>query len=258
MGNVHKALVYKETPQGALVLTPYLPGDWAKGQARAGIVFFPGGGWTGGTPTQFAPQAHALADRGMVCFCADYRVMSRHAVLAPTCVEDGKSAIRWLRQHADELGLDPGRLVAAGGSAGGHVAACAAIIPGFDDPSEDLSISSAPDAIALFNAALDVAADPALAARFGSEAVAERLSPLRHIRPGLPPAWLTHGSEDVVVPCRQAHQFVNLMLDAGNSVTFLEAPGAAHGFYNGPPWQALTLDSLQVFLEGLGYIAWHS
>lgn len=254
MSYVHQAFVYKETPQGLLVVTPYLPSDWSPSDTRAGLVWFFGGGWTHGTPTEFALQAHLLADQGMVCFCVDYRVMSRHAVLAPTCVEDGKSAIRWLRQHASALGLDPARLAAGGSSAGGHIAACAGIIPGFDDPAEDLSISSAPNALALFSPVLDVTFDPEVAARFGGEPIAERFSPLRHVRPGLPPTWLTHGTEDSAVPFRQARQFAMQMAEAHNHVRLLEAPGAEHGFFHSPPWQGLTLASLTAFLKELGYL----
>lgn len=254
MSYVHRASVYKDTPQGPLVLTPYLPDDWSPSDLRVGVAFFHGGGWVSGTPTQFAYQAHALAQLGLVCFCVEYRVISRHAVLAPSCVEDGKSAIRWLRQHASELGLDPNRLVAAGGSAGGHVAACAGIIPGYDDPTEDLDVSSAPNALALFNPVLDASFDPVLAARFGGEAIAERLAPLQHVRPGLPPAWLAHGTDDETVPFRQARQFRAQMLAVGNHVALLEAPRGRHGFYNAPPWRERTLDNLQLFLAGLGYL----
>jgi acetyl esterase/lipase len=255
MSIIHRALIYKETPQGALVVTPYLPDDWAATDTRAGIVFFCGGGWVHGQTAQFARQASALADQGMVAYCADYRVMSRHAVLAPTCVEDGKSAIRWLRQQADQLGLDGRRLVAAGGSAGGHVAACAGLIPGFDDPAEDLTVSSTPTALALFNPVLDVTFDVRLSDRFGGATIAERLSPLRHIRADLPPTWITHGDEDTSVPFRQARQYTAQMLAAGNQVTFLEAPGMQHGFFNSSPWLEMTLDSLSIFLAGLGYLA---
>src|SRR5688572_13478925 len=86
-----------------------------EGDRRPAIVFFFGGGWSGGSPEQFAPHCRYLASRGMVAIAADYRVAKRHSVKAVDCVRDAKSAIRWVRQHAKELGVDPDRIVAAGG-----------------------------------------------------------------------------------------------------------------------------------------------
>ena len=92
-------------------------------EPKPAVVFFFGGGWVGGTPTQFYPQCQHLAKRGMVAISAEYRVKSRHHATPFDCVEDGKSALRWVRTHAEKLGIDPDRIAAGGGSAGGHVAA---------------------------------------------------------------------------------------------------------------------------------------
>ena len=62
---------------------------------------------------------------------------SRHGVTPKECVEDAKSAVRWLRQNAAKLGIDPNRIVAAGGSAGGHIAACTGLAPGLEADGED-------------------------------------------------------------------------------------------------------------------------
>jgi hypothetical protein len=69
-------------------------------------VFFFGGGWVGGSPKQMYQQAKVMAEQGMVAFSADYRVASRNKTTPFECVKDGKSAIRWLREHAAELGID--------------------------------------------------------------------------------------------------------------------------------------------------------
>ena len=142
-----KTFVYKETPQGALEMQVHLPYNLHPGLPpanRAAIVFFFGGGWKGGTTRQFARQATYLAGRGMIAAIADYRVQSRHGVTPDVCVEDAKSAVRWLRQHANELCIDPARLVGSGGSAGAHLAACTALVPGFDAPGDNRSISTRP------------------------------------------------------------------------------------------------------------------
>ena len=90
----------------------------------------------------------------MVAITADYRVSSRHQTKATACVEDGKSAVRWIRQNASKLGIDRNKVAAGGGSAGGHVAAAIATIDGFESQGEDLDISSRPDALTLFNPAI--------------------------------------------------------------------------------------------------------
>ena len=88
---------------------------------RPGIVFVHGGRWLEGGKRQFASQAAHLAGKGYVCMCIEYR-LSGEAIF-PAAVEDAKCAVRWLRAHADRLQLDPGRIAACGGSAGGHLAA---------------------------------------------------------------------------------------------------------------------------------------
>src|SRR5262249_22791415 len=132
------------------------------------IVFFFGGGWTNGTVTQFIPQSKHLAQRGMIAIVADYRVFGRHKTSAFEAIADAKSAIRWVRAHATELGIDPNRIAAGGGSAGGHIALSAAVLDQFDDMNEDRRVSSKPNALVLFNPAVDTS--PEAYARAGAAA----------------------------------------------------------------------------------------
>src|SRR5262245_1847736 len=127
-GSVEK-YVFKKTADAELAIHLHFPADWKASDQRPAIVFFFGGGWTSGSVEQFRPQAEYLAGRGMVAARADYRVKSRQNVTPDKCVEDCKSAVRWLRQHAAALGIDPNRIAAGGGSAGGHTAAATAIVP---------------------------------------------------------------------------------------------------------------------------------
>jgi len=124
--------IFKQTPQGDLKIYLHYPGDWKAGDQRPAIVFFFGGGWRVGTVEQFRYQAEYFARRGMVTARADYRVLSRHNTGPDKCVEDGKSAVRWIRQNAEMLGVDPDKIVSSGGSAGGHVAACTYTTEGLD------------------------------------------------------------------------------------------------------------------------------
>ena len=148
---------YKTVGDTKLNLYIYYPPGHKPTDKRAAIVFFFGGGWTNGSPGQFEQHCKHLASRGMVAMTADYRVASRQQVKAVSCVADAKSAIRYVRKEATRLGVDPNRIVAGGGSAGGHIAACTGVIQGFDEMGEDASISSVPNAMALFNPAVVLA-----------------------------------------------------------------------------------------------------
>ena len=75
-------------------------GDKAAGKKRPCIVFFFGGGWSGGSPAQFYQQSAHFCKLGFVCISAQYRTKSSHNVDPDSCVEDGKSAIRWVRKYA--------------------------------------------------------------------------------------------------------------------------------------------------------------
>lgn len=141
---------YKKIDTLNLQLKIFRPAGFDASKKYPAIVFFFGGGWVGGNIGQFQKQAIYLASRGMVTILADYRVASRHHTTPFECVADGKSAIRYVRQHSAELGIDPNRIAAGGGSAGGHVAA-ATDLTKLDEPSEDLTVSSRPNALVLFN-----------------------------------------------------------------------------------------------------------
>ncbi len=198
---------------------------------RSAIVFFFGGGWVGGSPTQFYPQSRALSQRGMIAFSAEYRTKGAHNTTPFECVKDGKSAIRWVRQHAAELGVDPDRIVAAGGSAGGHVAACTGMIEGYEEDGDDTSISSIPNALILFNPVLDTTKKGYGAKRF-KPAQRMALSPCHHVRGGIVPTLIFHGDADKVVPFENARRFDRLMKQAENMSTLVPFPGKGHGFFN--------------------------
>lgn len=99
--------VYKRAPQAELAMYVHLPPGWTEQDKRPAIIFFFGGGWTSGTFYHFMYQATYFASRGIVSVRADYRVSSRHGTLPDSCVEDGKSAIRWLRGERRQAGRRP-------------------------------------------------------------------------------------------------------------------------------------------------------
>lgn len=259
-----RAETYKSVRDVELKVWIFNPADLRQGDRRAAVVFFFGGGWRAGSPGQFEQHCRHLARRGMVAMTADYRVSSRHGTKARECVEDGKSAVRWIRQNADRLGIDPKRIVAAGGSAGGHVAACTGIVKGFEVGDE--SISSRPNAMALFNPATVLAPAPGLEAaadrlknlesRMG--VAAEKLSPWHQIQQGAPPTIVFHGKADTTVAYQTAEMFAEKMREHKARCELKGYAGQGHGFFNyGRSKNVMykrTIADLDQFLESLGYL----
>ena len=247
-----KTFVYKETPQGALEMHVHLPHDLQPGQQRPGIVFFFGGGWLGGTTRQFERQAAYLSGKGMIAARADYRVKSRHGVAPDACVQDAKSAVRWLRQHAGELCIDPARLVASGGSAGAHMAACTALVEGFEAEGEDRSIPCRPDALLLYNPVLQVLPRH-IPEMVPTAEMGERISPVRFVDERTPPTLLIYGTEDELGD--PAPLYVQAATAAGSRAELYLAEGQKHGFFNESPWYEPTLERAEAFLRSLGYLS---
>ena len=186
--------LYKTVNDTELKLHVFTPEGHRPSDKRPAIIFFFGGGWNNGSPGQHYSQCAHLASRGMVAMSAEYRVKSRNQTTPKECVEDGKSAIRWLRSHAAELGVDPTRIAAGGASAGGHVAAAAGTVDSFDARSEDLGISSRPDALVLFNPVFDNG--PSGFGHSRVKAYWQDISPIHNISASAPPTIVFLGTED--------------------------------------------------------------
>jgi acetyl esterase/lipase len=248
-----KEFTYKKTEQAELKLLVDLPDDWKASDKRPAIVFFFGGGWNNGRTSQFEDQARYLASRGMVAARADYRVKSRHGVTPEKCVEDAKSAVRWVRAQASELGVDPQRIVAAGGSAGGHLAACTALATGLDAEGEETAISSRPNALVLFNPVLNFVGSENLEQRLGGDKkLAAQISPTLHLKRDTPPAIMFFGTEDRLI--EQAREFLARSKELGHRAEMMTADGLGHGFFNRSPWKERTLRRADEFLASLGYL----
>ncbi|MGQ9575436.1 MAG: alpha/beta hydrolase fold domain-containing protein [Thermoguttaceae bacterium] len=246
-GSVQK-YIFKKTPEAELAIYVHFPADWKPTDRRPAIVLFFGGGWTGGRIQQFLPQAEYLAGRGLVAARADYRVKSRHNTTPDRCVEDAKSAIRWLRRNAGDLGIDPERIAAGGGSAGGHIAAAAATVPGFEAANEDPSISCRPNLLVLFNPVLNTTK---LGERAGLPELGKKLSPNDHLNKDIPPAILLFGTEDRLLATGE--EYIAKAKTLGLAAELYTAEGLAHGFFNRPPWTERTLYLADQFLAKYGY-----
>lgn len=248
-----RAEIYKKASGDDLYLYIFDPeGHDASKKKLPAIVFFFGGGWTGGTATQFEPRARYLAKRVMITICADYRVQSRQKTSPKECVADGKSAIRWVRANADRIGIDTTHI-----AAGGHVAAAAGMVDGMDDPAdENTSVSSKLNALVLFNPVYDNGPGG-----YGNDRVKEwfpLISPAHNISKDDPPAIVFLSTKDNLIPVATAEKFKADMEAAGLKSELHLYEGQQHGFFNeskgGTEFFLDTLRKTDAFLVALGYL----
>ena len=250
-----KAVQYKQVGETKLFLHVFNPNGHRDSDQRPAIVFFFGGGWNGGTPKQFDPHCRYLASRGMVAITAEYRVKSRNKTTPFECVKDGKSAIRWVRENAGKLGVDPRRIAAGGGSAGGHVAAATGNCLGLEEKGENLKISSKPDALVLFNPVYDNSAKG-----FGHNRVKPRwkeISPMHNIAKGSPPTVVFLGTKDKLIPVSTAKEYEKRLVAVGSRSELHLYKNATHGFFNkgkkGDHYPD-TVAKMDDFLNSLGWL----
>lgn len=247
---MHRTLSYRTSSHGTLRLFA-----WGLGgaTARPAMLFFHGGGWSGGTPLQFAPFAEALAADGWRAFSAEYRLIGHGARTAEDCVVDARAALRWLRDHAGQHGIDRTRIFAGGGSAGGYLAARLALTdedgrPRGQTPGAYGGAAPVVAGLALFNPVIDPNLRPGLAAKFADPAAAALL---HAITVGQPPLLLLNGEADETTPLETAKTFAAQYEASGNVATLQTWPEVGHAFFNSEPYRSQTLHALRDFLGPL-------
>ncbi|HUU29403.1 MAG TPA: alpha/beta hydrolase [archaeon] len=248
-------LVYGKGGKRDLKLTLYHPieGDGP----FPGVVFIHGGGWRAGHPGHFARQAMFLAANDYVCACIEYR-LSGEAIF-PAAIEDCKCAIRWLRAHAGEFHVDPEKIAASGGSAGGHLALLAGTSGGMKELEGEggwNEFSSSVQLVVAFNPACeftDVSSEAVDSFLGGSyQEVPDRYrraTPQTYLDQTDPPMLLLHGTEDKIVPYRQSADFVAALKALGIEAELYSEEGAGHGWFNNPPFFIQTTMALKNFLD---------
>lgn len=247
-----KTFVYKTSGGVQQEMEVYFPAGWDAAKSKVpGVILFHGGSWTGGTLDQFRHACKYLASRGLVAATANYRMIPKkdRAALPEgesykrACITDAKSAIRWMKQHAQELGIDPQRIITGGGSAGGHVAVLATTNPGLDDPGDPKGFDTQVVAYLLFN--------PAFQPTDNTDA---EVDAFQHLKAGLPPAIFFFGDGDNQFKPGGEAVFKQFKAQGGTRSEFWIAQGQVHGFFNKPPWQDLTIAQADRFLVKLGLL----
>jgi acetyl esterase/lipase len=246
-----KKFVYKQSAGAPQELEVYFPLNWKAGGPKVpGVLLFHGGGWTGGNLVQFRNAAHYFASRGLVAATANYRMLKKGEDKKAdgklenkrVCVTEAKSAIRWMKQHADELGIDPQRLIVGGGSAGGHIAVLATLNPGLNDPNDPKDVDTSVAAYVLFN--------PAFSPQDSADA---EVDVRKQLKVPFAPAIMFFGTKDTWKPGADAA--LKRLKELGNTtIEMWLAEGEKHGFYTKQPWQDVALTAADKFLVERGFL----
>lgn len=221
------------------------------------ILMFHGGAWAHGSPRQFHGLCRHLSELGLLAISVEYRIRSRHGTTPADAVQDARDAMRYLRRQAAAMRVDPGRIAAGGGSAGGHLAACLGTQVPLPDPGADAAASTRPSALVLLNPMLDLRPGRPDHGLVGADWLS--VSPRQHVRPGLPPTLVLNGTADTDVPVATVQDFCSASIQAGNTCDAVFYEGAGHGFFNaevdGGRHVAGVQQEIKRFLARTGHLA---
>lgn len=191
---------------------------------RPTIVFFHGGGWNAGSPEWAYSRARRYAAKGLTSIAIQYRLSNFTTVTPLDAMADTRDAIRWIRAHAPELRVDPSKIAVYGWSAGGHLGVSAALV---DDVRTD-GTSAAPNALVLMSPAVSVASSGYVRSLLAGKAENAAISPVEHVRPGMPPMIVFSGERDVVTPNGAAVRFCEAVKAARGRCELHVYPGVGH------------------------------
>lgn len=251
-GHEHHSPIHRErnvpyTRVGGRTLELDVYAPRAPGTGRPAILQIHGGAWmVGDKREQGIPLLKYLAAQGWVCFNANYRLSP--GATWPDHLVDLKTAVRWIREHAGDYGVDPSFVAVTGGSAGGHLAAMLALTagdpeyqPGFEDA--DTSVQAAVPFYGVYDFTnragtmppefLSWFLEPMIMKRFLADEpeAFHRASPIDRVHPDAPPFFVVHGDNDTLAPVEDARAFVARLREVSRRpVYYLELHGAQHAF----------------------------
>lgn len=216
--------------------------------AAPAMLFFFGGGWKSGNINHLRPQAEYLAREGMVSVLVQYRTESSHGTTPMIALEDAVDAMHYFKENGSTYRIDTSRIAAAGGSAGGHLAAATALCDRYN------TLDARPDALVLYNPVIDNGPEG-----YGYERVSEvfpDFSPLHNIKKGAPPTLFFLGDADALIPVHTGYEYQRKMDSVSARCDLLIYPDQTHGFFNprNPAYFSETLFQTHVFLYELGYL----
>lgn len=250
-GPTGKPYVYKTSAGKERKMEIFFPPNHDPAKSKVpGMILFHGGGWQGGNLSQFRAACAYFASRGLVCATAEYQMLNKETKaqlpaghsLKRACVTDAKTAIRWFKKNAAELGIDPDRIITGGGSAGGHISALATMNPGLNDPTDPKDIDTKVVAYLWFNPAF------ALDDHKDSE-----IDILTQMKADLPPAIAFFGDKD---EWKKGWDIAHKKWEklGTKNINLYIAKGQQHSFFNKDPWRTITFIEADKFLVKQGLL----
>ena len=247
-------LLYKRIDSTKLFMEVYYPEIIDTARKYPAMVFFFGGAWNHGSIKQFEPHANYFSRRGMICFLVDYRVKNRHQTKPFESLKDAKSAIRYIKEQSDKFHVDTTKIVASGGSAGGHLAVATALIDNYNENTDNLSVSCIPNALVLFNPVFDNGPGGYGFDRIGNSY--KDFSPLHNIKKGAPPTIVFLGSNDKLIPVETAKYYQKVMEKVNSTCELYIYQDQGHGFFNYRHFEYYkkTVSEADKFLQSIGFL----
>lgn len=216
---------YREVDGRALGAHVFAPAQHGGRERTSAILLFHGGGWSTGSPDWTFAAARRFAGLGMVAIPIEYR-LSEGNVTPIEALADVCASFRWVRQHANDLKIDPERVAGYGTSAGGHLLASTATVG--CPPEDSNGFRSEPDALLLWSPALDLSRDRWFEKKLQGRATSAQYSPVEHVRPSTPPTSIVIGAEDVLTPLSGARRFCDQLIEAGGICELNVYEGVGH------------------------------
>lgn len=262
---VTKKIVYKKLGDKELSVDMFYTSASQQKNNNSAIALFHGGGWVFGDPSEFYEFCRRYAKKGFVTFSFQYRLSINndgsypHPEITPVeSSKDARSAIRWLRENAGLLNINPQKIVAGGQSAGGQLALATALLDSVNEISDNLDISPVPNALLLFSSNVNTL-EPWIDMLLGERSnEIWSISPYHNLKNSMPPAIAFHGEEDNQVLPYIIGMFKTKMFELGNYYELYTYPGRKHYLGEGNEKYARyfdeeILEKTDAFLEKYGF-----
>lgn len=252
----HVIRTYKTVDGHNLDLHLFLPDSSYRNPKRPVIVYFSGGSWTEGTPEWDFYNCVNYAKQGWVAVSVEYRVADRFETGPVEAVKDARSAIRWLRTHANDYNMDTSRIVASGNSAGGHLVLATALAEDVNERTDNPAVSARPNLLLVNAGVYDLFFDGRTdwIHRGGrNKKTISKISPIQLIRTGLPPMLIIHGTNDQSVDYASAKLFAEALQKTGDPVEFETLEGAPHYIWYDRRFSSKVRELRTAFLAKYGY-----